>query len=331
MVYNIDIKKLSEDDTSNSAVNKRIKEMEIKMNEEFKSGFVTIIGRTNVGKSTLINLLVGEKVAAIANKVQPTRTAIKGIVNRENSQIIFTDTPGIHKPKHKLNETMVETSFATIPDSDIVLFLIEATSEDIGRGDRIILDKIKESKRKTILIINKIDLVKRDKLLNLIDIYSKEYDFTAVIPISAYQPKYKNIILDEIEKNLKPGPAYYDIEEYTDQTLRQLAEETIREKALKLLQDEVPHGIYVEVEKMNLRQNKQGEDIYDIEATIYCLRESHKGIIIGKNGEMLKRIGRAARIDMEQNFGLKVNLKTWVKVKNDWLDNDSIVSKFKLK
>ncbi len=301
------------------------------MNEKFKSGFVTIIGRTNVGKSTLINLLVGEKVAAIANKVQTTRTAIKGIVNRENSQIIFTDTPGIHKPKHKLNETMVETSFATIPDSDIVLFLIEATSEDIGRGDRIILDKIKESKRKTILIINKIDLVKRDKLLNLIDIYSKEYDFTAVIPISAYQPKYKNIILDEIEKNLKPGPAYYDIEEYTDQTLRQLAEETIREKALKLLQDEVPHGIYVEVEKMNLRQNKQGEDIYDIEATIYCLRESHKGIIIGKNGEMLKRIGRAARIDMEQNFGLKVNLKTWVKVKNDWLDNDSIVSKFKLK
>lgn len=301
------------------------------MNEKFKSGFVTIIGRTNVGKSTLINLLVGEKVAAIANKVQTTRTAIKGIVNRENSQIIFADTPGIHKPKHKLNETMVETSFATIPDSDIVLFLIEATSEDIGRGDRIILDKIKESKRKTILIINKIDLVKRDKLLNLIDIYSKEYDFTAVIPISAYQPKYKNIILDEIEKNLKPGPAYYDIEEYTDQTLRQLAEETIREKALKLLQDEVPHGIYVEVEKMNLRQNKQGEDIYDIEATIYCLRESHKGIIIGKNGEMLKRIGRAARIDMEQNFGLKVNLKTWVKVKNDWLDNDSIVSKFKLK
>ena len=301
------------------------------MNEEFKSGFVTIIGRTNVGKSTLINLLVGEKVAAIANKVQTTRTAIKGIVNRENSQIIFTDTPGIHKPKHKLNETLVETSFATIPDSDIVLFLIEATSEDIGRGDRIILDKIKESKRKTILIINKIDLVKRDKLLNLIDIYSKEYNFTAVIPISAYQPKYKDIILDEIEKNLKPGPAYYDIEEYTDQTLRQLAEETIREKALKLLQDEVPHGIYVEVEKMNLRQNKQGEDIYDIEATIYCLRESHKGIIIGKNGEMLKRIGRAARIDMEQNFGLKVNLKTWVKVKNDWLDNDSIVSKFKLK
>ena len=300
------------------------------MGEEFKSGFVTLIGRTNVGKSTLLNLLVGEKVAAIANKVQTTRTAIKGIVNRQNSQIIFVDTPGIHKPKTKLNETMVETSFTSLTDSDIVLFLIEATSEDIGRGDRIILDKIKESKRKTILIINKIDLVKREKLLNLIDIYSKEYNFEAVIPISATNSKYRKIILDEIEKNLKPGPAYYDIEEYTDQTLRQLAEETIREKALKLLKDEVPHGIYVEVEKMKQRKNKKGEDIYDIEATIYCLKNSHKGIIIGKNGEMLKRIGRAARIDMEENFGLKVNLKTWVKVKEDWQENESIVKKFKL-
>ena len=298
---------------------------------EFKSGFVTLIGRTNVGKSTLLNLLVGEKVAAIANKVQTTRTAIKGIVNRENSQIIFTDTPGIHKPKTKLNETMIETSFTTISDCDIVLFLIEATSEDIGRGDRIILDKIKEAKRKAILIINKIDLVKREKLLKLIDIYSKEYNFEAVIPISATNIKYKDIILDEIEKNLKPGPAYYDVEEYTDQTLRQLAEEIIREKMLNLLQDEVPHGIYVEVEKMKQRKNKQNQEIYDIEATIYCLRNSHKGIIIGKNGEMLKKIGISARIDMEENFGVKVNLKTWVKVKEDWQENDSIVNKFKLK
>lgn len=301
------------------------------MEKEFKSGFVTLIGRTNVGKSTLLNLLVGEKVAAIANKVQTTRTAIKGIVNRENSQIIFTDTPGIHKPKTKLNETMVETSFSSIPDSDIVLFLIEATSTEIGRGDSIILEKIKEAKRKTILLINKIDLVKRETLLNLIDIYSKEYNFEAVIPISATNSKYKEIILEEIEKNLKPGPAYYDIEEYTDQTLRQLAEETIREKALKLLQDEVPHGIYIEVDKMKQRKNKQKEEIYDIEATIYCLRESHKGIIIGKKGEMLKRIGRAARIDMEENFGVKINLKTWVKVKEDWQSNDAIVNKFKLK
>ena len=249
-----------------------------KSDVEFKSGFVSLIGRTNVGKSTLLNLLVGEKVAAIANKVQTTRTAIKGIVNRENSQIIFVDTPGIHKPKTKLNETMVETSFSSLIDSDVVLFLIEATSTEIGKGDRIILDKIKESNRKTILIINKIDLVKRETLLNLIDIYSKEYDFSAVIPISATNVKYKEIILDEIEKNLKNGPAYYDIE-----------------------------------------------------ATIYCLRNSHKGIIIGKNGEMLKKIGRLARIDMEENFGVKINLKTWVKVKEDWQDDNSIVDKFKLK
>ena len=298
---------------------------------EFKSGFVTLIGRTNVGKSTLLNLLVGEKVAAIANKVQTTRTAIKGIVNRENSQIVFTDTPCIHKPKTKLNETMIETSFSVIPDSDIVLFLIEATSTEIGRGDRIILDKIKEAKRKTILIINKIDLVKRENLLELIEIYRTEYNFEAVIPISAIKDKYRDIILDEIEKNLKEGPAYYDIEEYTDQTLRQLAEETIREKALKLLQDEVPHGIYVEVEKMKSRKNRQKEEIYDIEATIYCLRESHKGIIIGKNGDMLKRIGSLARHDMESNFCTKVNLKTWVKVKEDWQENQKIVDKFKLK
>ena len=314
----------------NSFYTLNLKWERIKYMAEFKSGFVTLIGRTNVGKSTLLNLLVGEKVAAIANKVQTTRTAIKGIVNRPHSQIIFTDTPGIHKPKHKLNETMNETSFASIPDADILLFLIEATSEDIGKGDRLILEKIKEAKRKTILIINKIDLVKRESLLKLIDIYSKEYEFEAVIPISATNAKYREPILEEIEKNLKEGPAYYDMEEYTDQTMRQLAEETIREKALKLLQDEVPHGIYVEVEKMKLRKNKNGEEIYDIEATIYCLRESHKGIIIGKNGEMLKRIGRAARIDMEENFGIKINLKTWVKVKEDWIDNPSIVSKFKL-
>ena len=297
---------------------------------EFKSGFVAILGRTNVGKSTLVNLLVGEKVAATANKVQTTRTAIRGIANRENSQIIFIDTPGIHKPRTKLNETMIETSFGVIGEIDLILFVIEATSEEIGRGDMKILEKIKEANKKTILIINKIDLVKREKLLQLIDMYQKEYNFEAVIPISSLKEKYRDEILDEIEKNLKPGPAYYNTEEYTDQTLRQLAEETIREKALMLLQDEVPHGIYVEVEKMKFRKNQKGEDLYDIEATIYCLRNSHKGIIIGKDGSMLKRIGQAARIDMEKNFGTKVNLKTWVKVKEDWQDDDAIVKRFKL-
>ena len=297
---------------------------------EFKSGFVAMLGRTNVGKSTLVNLLVGEKVAATANKVQTTRTAIRGIVNRENSQIIFIDTPGIHKPNTKLNETMIETSFGVIKDIDLILFVIEATSDEIGRGDMRILEKIRESKKKAILIINKIDLVKKESLLNLIDLYQKEYNFEAVIPVSSIKSKYRDIILDEIEKVLKPGPAYYDVEEYTDQTMRQLAEETIREKALMYLQDEVPHGIYVEVAKMKLKKTKNEEEFYDIEATIYCLRESHKGIIIGKDGTMLKRIGQSARIDMERNFGTKVNLRTWVKVKENWLDDTSIVKKFKL-
>ena len=297
---------------------------------EFKSGFVAMLGRTNVGKSTLVNLLVGEKIAATANKVQTTRTAIRGIVNRENSQIIFIDTPGIHKPKTKLNETMIETSFGVIKDIDLILFVIEATSDEIGRGDMRILEKIKESKKKAILIINKIDLVKKESLLKLIDLYQKEYNFEAVIPVSSIKSKYRDIILDEIEEVLKPGPAYYDVEEYTDQTMRQLAEETIREKALMYLQDEVPHGIYVEVTKMKLKKTKNKEEFYDIEAIIYCLRESHKGIIIGKDGTMLKRIGQSARIDMERNFGTKVNLRTWVKVKENWLDDTSVVKKFKL-
>lgn len=297
--------------------------------EEFKSGFVSIIGRTNVGKSTLINSLVGEKVAIMTNKPQTTRTAIRAIVNREHSQIIFIDTPGIHKPKTKLGNTMIQTAFGSVKDVDAVLFLIEATSDGIGKGDQIILDKIKEAKKKTILIINKIDLVKREKLLALIDLYSKEYDFSAVIPISALKNDKTEEVLKEIEKVLKPGPAYYDVDEYTDQTLRQLAEETVREKALKLLDEEVPHGLFVEIEKMELRHTKSGEEIYDIEATIYCLKKSHKGIIIGKNGSMLKRIGTYARHDLEKMLDMKINLKTWVKVKEDWQDQDTIVKKFK--
>lgn len=297
--------------------------------ENFKSGFISIIGRTNVGKSTLINSLVGEKVAIMTNKPQTTRTAIRAIVNRENSQMIFIDTPGIHKPKTKLGDTMIETAFGSVTDVDVVLFLIEATSEEIGRGDRRILDKIKEAKRKTILVINKIDLVKKEKLLELIELYRKEYDFSAVIPISALKNDKTEIVLCEIEKLLKPGPAYYDVDEYTDQTLRQLTEETIREKALKLLDDEVPHGLYVVVEKMKLRKTKNKEEIYDVEATIYCLRNSHKGIIIGKNGAMLKKIGMYARHDLEKMLGTKINLKTWVKVNEDWQEKDSIIKNFK--
>ena len=297
--------------------------------EKFKSGFVSIIGRTNVGKSTLINNLVGEKVAITANKNQTTRTAIKAIVNRENSQIIFIDTPGIHKPKTKLGETMNETAWGTIPETDITLFIVEATSSKIGKGDSLIIEKLKEKKTKTILLINKIDLIEKEKLLNLIETYSKEYEFQAIIPISAANGENIDKILDEIEKHLPEGPAYYDIEEYTDQTARQLVEETIREKALKLLDEEVPHGILVEVEKMKLRETTKGEEIYDIEATIYVLKNSHKGIVIGKNGSMLKRIGTYARQDIERMLQTKANLKIWVKVKENWQDNNSILKRFK--
>lgn len=300
------------------------------MENNFKSGFVSIIGRTNVGKSTLINSLVGEKIAIMTNKPQTTRTAIRAIINRENSQIVIIDTPGIHKSKTKLGKTMNETAFEATNDVDVILFLIEATSKDIGPGDRKILEKIKEEKKKTILIINKIDLVKKEELLNLIKIYSAEYDFSVILPISALKKDNSKLILDEIEKLLKEGPMYYDTEEYTDQTLRQLAEETIREKALKLLDDEVPHGLYVEVDKMKLSKSKENnKPFYNIEATIYCLRESHKGIIIGKGGQMLKRIGTYAREDLEKMLGMKVNLKTWVKVREEWQDKDNIVKKFK--
>lgn len=300
------------------------------MGEEFKSGFVSMMGRTNVGKSSIMNSLVKEKVAAIANKPQTTRNAIRAIVNRDNIQIVFIDTPGIHKPKSKLGNVMVETAFGVVSDVDVVLFVIEATSDGIGKGDRIILDRIKESKKKTILIINKIDLVKRENIAKLIDLYKDEYNFEAIIPVSVEKNINMDAIIDEISKHLKVGPAYYDIEEYTDQTLRQLVEEIIREKALRLLNDEVPHGIYVETEKMKERESKSGEPIYDVDATIYCLRNSHKGIIIGKDGNMLKKIASYARMDLEKMLGVKINLKVWVKVKEDWLNNDSLVKKFKL-
>ena len=297
--------------------------------EIFKSGFVSMLGRTNVGKSSIMNAIVGEKVAAVANKSQTTRTQIKAIVNRPNSQIIFVDTPGIHKPKSNLGNVMLETAFGASTDVDIILFVVDASSNEIGKGDRIILDKIIASKKKCILVINKIDLVKKEQIASVINLYSKEYNFIAVVPVSVVKKKNLDELLNEIEKNLKEGPAYYDTEEYTDQTLRQLAEETIREKALKLLDDEVPHGIYVEVDKMKFRKTKEKEDIYDIDATIYCIRNSHKGIIIGKGGQMLKRIGTYAREDLEKMFGVKVNLKLWVKVREDWINDSALVKKFK--
>ena len=300
------------------------------MNENFKSGFVSFVGRTNVGKSTLLNNLIKEKVAITANKPQTTRTAIKAILNTDEYQIIITDTPGIHKPKTKLSETMVNTAFTSLEDVDVVVFLIEATSNEIGRGDSKIIEKLKQTNKKCILAINKIDLINKENLLNLMKIYSEAYDFKAIVPISATTGKGTDELIDEIKKLLPNGPRYYSEDEYTDQTTRQMIEETIREKALKFLNDEVPHGIYVEVEKFKTGKTMKNEKIFNINAVIYTVKESHKGIIIGKGGSLLKKISTYSRYDIEKMLGEKVNLKIWVKVRPGWQENDSIVKKFKL-
>lgn len=286
----------------------------------FKSGFVAIVGRPNVGKSTLLNTLAGQKIAIVSNKPQTTRTAIKGIINREDAQIIFTDTPGIHKPKNKLGEKMAETIDESISDVDLILYLIEATDKGIGLANEFILNKVIEQKTKAILVINKVDLVQKENLLELIKAYSEKHDFEAIIPISARKNDGVDTLLEKIVEVLPEGPAYYDTEEWTDQTERQIIEETIREKALRSLDDEVPHGIAVEVITMKKRENK---DLYDIEATIYCEKKTHKGIIIGKDGAMLKKIGERARQDIEVMLGSQINLQLWVKVKEDWRDNSN--------
>lgn len=293
--------------------------------EEFKSGFVSLLGKTNVGKSTLLNAMLGENVAITTARPQTTRKAIRGIVNRPHSQIIFIDTPGIHKPKNKFGEFMIDTAYETTSDVDVILFLISATDKEIGLEEEKILQKLNDKKKKAILVINKIDLVKKEKLLDLINLYKDAYDFSAIIPISALKQKETDTLLEEIEKLLPYGPAYYDQDEYTDQTQRQLVEEIVREKCLKLLQDEIPHGIYVKVEKMKYRKTKNKEAIYDIELVIYCLRESHKGIIIGKGGAMLKKIGQYSRQKIEAVLGMKVNMKMWVKVQEDWQEKENII------
>lgn len=284
----------------------------------FKSGFVAIVGRPNVGKSTLLNRLAGQKIAIVSNKPQTTRTAIKGIINRDDAQIIFTDTPGIHKPKNKLGEKMAETIDNAVTDVDVLVYLIEATDRGIGMANEFILKKVKDSGKKAILAINKVDLVKKENILELIKLYSEEHNFEAIVPISARENDGIDILLEKIIDILPEGPAYYDTEEWTDQTERQIIEETIREKALKLLDDEIPHGIAVEVVTMKKRDKK---DLYDIEATIYCEKKTHKGIIIGKDGILLKKIGERAREDIEEMLGSKVNLQLWVKVKEGWRDN----------
>lgn len=292
--------------------------------KQIKSGFVTLIGRPNVGKSTLMNKIIGQKIAITSNKPQTTRNRIQTVYTSDEGQIIFLDTPGIHKAKNKLGEYMVNVAEITLKEVDVILWLVEP-SNFIGAGERHIVEQLKNVKTPVFLIINKTDTVKKDDLLQYIDTYRKIYDFAEIIPASALKGDNTDKIIELIYKYLPYGPAYYDEDTVTDQPMRQIAAELIREKALKCLDDEIPHGIAVAIDRMNFR--KDGS-IVDIDATIVCERESHKGIIIGKGGAMLKKIGSAARYEIENLVETKVNLKLWVKVKKEWRDSDFLLKNF---
>ncbi len=292
--------------------------------KQIKSGFVTLIGRPNVGKSTLMNKIIGQKIAITSNKPQTTRNRIQTVYTSDEGQIIFLDTPGIHKAKNKLGEYMVNVAERTLKEVDVILWLVEP-SNFIGAGERHIVEQLKNVKTPVFLIINKTDTVKKDDLFQYIDTYRKIYDFAEIIPASALKGDNTDTIIELIYKYLPYGPAYYDEDTVTDQPMRQIAAELIREKALKCLDDEIPHGIAVAIDRMNFR--KDGS-IVDIDATIVCERESHKGIIIGKGGAMLKKIGSAARYEIENLVETKVNLKLWVKVKKEWRDSDFLLKNF---
>jgi GTP-binding protein Era len=292
--------------------------------KQIKSGFVTLIGRPNVGKSTLMNRIIGQKIAITSNKPQTTRNRIQTVYTNSEGQIIFLDTPGIHKAKNKLGEYMVNVAERTLKEVDVILWLVEP-SNFIGAGERHIIEQLKRVKTPVFLIINKVDMVKRDEILEYIDTYRKVYDFAEIIPISAVKGDNVDTVVEMIFKYLPYGPAYYDEDTITDQPIRQIAAELIREKALKCLDEEIPHGIAVAIDRMNFR--KDGS-IVDIDATIVCEKESHKGIIIGKGGVMLKKIGSAARYEIENLVETRVNLKLWVKVKKEWRDSDFLLKNF---
>ena len=293
------------------------------MNANFKSGFVTIIGRPNVGKSTLMNKLIGQKIAITSNKPQTTRNRIQTVyTDMEKGQIIFLDTPGIHKAKNKLGEYMVSVAEKTLSEVDVILWLVEP-SNFIGAGEQHIIEQLKKIDTPVILVINKIDTVEKDSVFEFIDTYRKVYDFAEIIPTSALRGNNTEDIIDSIFKYLTYGPQYYDEDTITDQPERAICAEIIREKALHALNDEIPHGIAVGIDQM-----KERKGIIDIDATIVCERDSHKGIIIGKQGAMLKKIGTNARYEMERLLDTKVNLKLWVKVKKDWRDSDFLIKNF---
>ncbi len=291
-------------------------------NPSFKAGFVTLIGRPNVGKSTLMNHLIGQKIAITSNKPQTTRNRIQTVLTTEEGHIVFLDTPGIHKAKNKLGEYMVNVAERTLEEVDVILWLVEPT-DYIGAGERHIIEQLKKTKTPVILVINKIDTVKRDSLLAFIDTYRKELDFQEIVPVSALKGDNTEELVKCIFQYLPYGPAFYDEDTVTDQPMRQIVAELIREKALRLLEDEIPHGIAVSIESM-----KEKGKICHIEATIVCERESHKGIIIGKGGQMLKKIGSAARPEIEDLLEMQVNLQLWVKVKKDWRDSDFLMKNF---
>lgn len=289
----------------------------------FKSGFVTIIGRPNVGKSTLMNRLIGQKIAITSNKPQTTRNRIQTVyTDMEKGQIVFLDTPGIHKAKNKLGEYMVNVAERTLNEVDVVLWLVEP-STFIGAGERHIIEQLKKVTTPVILIINKEDTVEKTAMLEYIDTYRKVYDFAEIIPTSALRGDNMDDVIDSIFKYLPYGPQFYDEDTITDQPERAIVAEIIREKALHALNDEIPHGIAVGIDQMKYRSK-----IVDIDATIVCERDSHKGIIIGKQGAMLKKIGTNARYEIERLLDSKVNLKLWVKVKKDWRDSDFLLKNF---
>ncbi len=294
------------------------------MNDNFKSGFVTLVGRPNVGKSTLMNKLIGQKIAITSNKPQTTRNRIQTVYTSDEGQIVFLDTPGIHKAKNKLGEYMVNVAERTLSEVDVILWLVEP-STFIGAGEQHIAETLKGVKTPVVLVINKVDTVAREDVLKFIDAYRKLYDFAEIIPASALKGSNTDTIIEQIFKYLPYGPSYYDEDTVTDQPMKQIVSELIREKALKCLDDEIPHGIAVYVDKMNFRKNG---DIVDIDATIVCERDSHKGIIIGKGGVMLKKIGSAARYEIEQLVECQANLKLWVKVKKEWRDSDFYLKNF---
>ncbi len=292
------------------------------MTNKFKSGFAAIIGMPNVGKSTLLNTIAGQKIAIISNKPQTTRNKILAIHTTEDYQIVFTDTPGIHKPHNKLGEFMVKVAKESMNEMDVVIFVVDA-SKPILPMEKEIAKNIDKTGVPAILVLNKVDLVKKEDLLPIIADYSNLHEFSSIVPISAKTGDGVEILLSDIESLLEEGPQFYDEESVTDQPEKQIAAEIIREKMLWLLDKEVPHGIAIEIEKM-----QECEEITKIYATIYCEKASHKGIVIGKNGEMLKKIGQKARVDIEEMLDKKVYLELWVRIKNDWRNSDRMIKNF---